>query len=137
MTTRNTHNPNTMNTTNATLVYSEKELERALERKDRRIVLEGAKAMGILAKLEEADAKKRTTRNVGIFATIALLAAAPFTCGGSLLGLGLTAGAMALSEGVILAIITAVVTISVEAIRNLKEYKIKKLAYDKVEFTRE
>ena len=119
-----------------TYTTTEKELELALERKDSRIVLQGTAAMGILSKIEEADAKKRATRNVGLFMTIALLAAAPFTCGGSLFGLGATAGAVAISDTVIVAIIGAVVTLSVEAMRNLKDYKIQKLAYDKVEFTR-
>lgn len=125
-----------MKTNITTTVYNETELERALERRCGRIVLEGTKAAAIVAKLEAADAKKRNARNTGIFLTILLAAAAPMTGGASLLGLGATAGAIALSEGVIIALIGAVVTLSVEAMRNLKDYKIQKLAYDKVEFTR-
>lgn len=119
-----------------TIVNTEKELECALERRDQRIMLKGPKAIDILRKIEKAEAKKRTGRNVGFGLALLFLAAAPFTGGASLLGLGATAGAFALSDAVIIAIITAVVSISVEAIRSLKEYKIRKLDFDRVEFIR-
>lgn len=123
-------------TRNFTAVSTEKELECALERRDSKIVLQGPKAAYIVAKLEAEDAKKRNIRNVGIIAAIALIAAAPLTGGTSLLGLGATATAWALSDSVIIALITGAVTITVEAARALKEYKIARLAHDKIEFTR-
>lgn len=125
-----------MTTIYTTTAHTEKELEAALERRDSRIVYEGSNALEIISKLEAADARKKKARNTGIFMSILCLAAAPFTCGGSVLALGATAGAIAISDTVIVAIIGAIVTLSVEAMRNLKEYKIKKLAYNRVEFTR-
>lgn len=118
-----------------TTVYTERELERALERRENKIVFEGPQAATIVSKLEAADAKKRGFCKVGLLMSLALVAAAPFTGGTSLLGLG-AAGVLAISDSVIIAIITAVVTLSVEAMRAIKEYKINKLAYNKVEFTK-
>lgn len=115
---------------------NDKEFERALEAKESKIILEGPKASEIVRRIEEAERKKRHTRNTALGIGILCLIAAPFTGGGSLLGLGATAGAIALSEGVILAIIGAVVSISVAAINAIKEYEIHKLDHDRIELTR-
>lgn len=115
---------------------TDKELERALEAKENRILFEGPKALAIIEKMEEANRKKRRARNTAVGVGILCLLAAPFTGGGSLFGLGATAGAAALSEGVILAIISAVVTVSVAAINAIKEYEIHKLDYDRIELIR-
>ena len=52
--------------------------------------------------------------------------AAPFTGGTSLIGIGATAGAVVLTEAIIIAIITGIVSISNNAINAIKEYKIEK-----------
>lgn len=108
------------------LVRTEKEFERALKNKESQIIYEGPEAQEILQKFQEAEEKRLRTRNWGLGIGILCLLAAPFTAGGSLLGLSATVGAVALSDTVILAIISAVVTISVEAMRNLKDYLIEK-----------
>ncbi|MDE6753032.1 MAG: hypothetical protein K2J82_00295 [Muribaculaceae bacterium] len=118
------------------IVRTDKELERALEAKEKNFILEGPQAAQIVKKFQEAERKKRSARGWGIGVGILCLVAAPFTGGGSLLGLGATAGAVALSEGVILAIIGAVVSISVAAINAVKEYKIKKLEQDRILFSK-
>lgn len=115
---------------------TDKELEKALEAKEQRIIFEGPQASAIISKMEEAESKRRNAKiTTGIIGALCLLAV-PFTGGGSLLGLTATAGAMVLSEGVILAIIGAVVTISVAAINAIKDYEIKKLDYNRIELTR-
>lgn len=118
------------------IVRTDKELERALEAKEPKIILEGPKAAEIVRKLEEAQNKKRNARNTAIGIGALCLLAAPFTGGTSLLGLTASVGAAALSEGVILAIIGAIVSISVAAINAIKEYKIKKLDNNRIELTR-
>ncbi|MBD5219823.1 MAG: hypothetical protein HDS72_06260 [Bacteroidales bacterium] len=118
------------------ICHTEKELERALEAKEDKIILEGPKASEIVSRIEAAQRKKRNTRKAAFGIGLLCIAAAPFTGGGSLLGLGAAAGATALSEGVFLAIIGAVVSISVAAINAVKEYKIRKLEVNRIEFTR-
>lgn len=118
------------------IVRTDKELEKALLAKEEKIILEGPKASEIIKKLEDAQRKRRRARNGGFLAGALCLIAAPFTAGTSLLGLGATAGALALSEGVIIAIIGAVVSISVAAINAIKEYQIRKLEYNRIELTR-
>lgn len=115
---------------------NEKELEKALENKEHRIILEGPKAAEIVNELEKARLKGRLARNTGWGIGLLCLLAAPFTAGGSLLGLGATAGVIALSDTVIAAIIAAIVSISVAAINAIKEYKIRKLEADRIELIR-
>lgn len=107
------------------IVRTEKEFEKALENKEPKIIYEGPEAEKIVAKIQAAQKKRSRTKKWGIGLGILCIAAAPFTGGGSLLGLGATAGAIALSEGVIIAIIGAVVSISVAAINAIKEYKLE------------
>ncbi len=119
-----------------TTVYNEKELELALMRKENRIVLEGPKASAIVRKFEEEEEKKRNRRNVGVGLALLFLVAAPFTGGASLFGFGATAAAVAISDTVLAAIISALAIVSAEAIRALRDYKIHKLDYNRVEFVR-
>lgn len=116
-------------------VSNRQEFERALKDRVRKIIYEGPDAVRILNQIAKEEKKKASSRrNAGLAIGLGVLAliAAPFTGGTSLLGLGATgavaatAGAVALSEGVTLAIIAAVTTISVEAIQALKGYKIEK-----------
>lgn len=116
-------------------IYTETELERALKNKEYQFILKGANAEKILDKLLEAERKKKNARNASIGVGLLCLLAAPFTAGTSLLGLGATAGAIALSDTVIIAIISGIVTISVEAIRALRDYNIRKLDRESIEFT--
>lgn len=113
-------------------VSNEKELQNALLSNYEQIILEGPKATTIIDKIEEAQRKSSDAKAVGIFAGIVALVAAPFTGGISLGGLCLTGASLALSEAVIIAIITGIVTLSTEAIDKLTEYKIAKLNSDKV-----
>lgn len=107
-------------------VKTKGELERALKKREKKIVYEGPDAEKILAEIEKAEKKKASSRRWAWGLGALAVLAAPFTGGTSLLGLGATAGAIALSEAVIIAIITGIVAISVEAIKALKEYKIEK-----------
>lgn len=116
--------------------HTDKEFERALKARENKIILEGPKASEIVKRIEAAQRKKRNTRNTALGIGILCVLAAPFTGGGSLLGLGATAGAVALSESVIIAIIGAVVSISVAAINAIKEYKIRELDANRIELTR-
>lgn len=116
-------------------VYTEQGLEKALKRNEQQFVLKGQNAEKILEKLEKAEREKTNMRNASIGFGLLCLIAAPFTAGTSLIGVSAAVGSVALSEAVILAIISAVVTISVEAIRALKEYNIKKLDKESIEFT--
>ncbi len=119
-----------------TTVYNEKELELALLRKENRIVLEGPKASAIVRKFEEEEEKRRNRRNVGFGLALLFLVAAPFTGGASLFGFGATATAVAISDTVLAAIISAIALVSAEAIRALRDYEIHKLDYNRVEFVR-
>ena len=105
---------------------TQKEFEKALENRVRKIVYEGPDAEKILAGIKNAEAKKASARRWGLGIGVLALLAAPFTGGTSLLGLGATFGAVALSDTVIVAIITAIVSISVAAINAIKEYNIEK-----------
>ena len=127
-----------MNSTNQGIltVRSEEEFERALRAKCPYFVFEGPKAREISRKIREAEDKRDGVRAVSILAGLACLFAAPFTAGSSLLGLGLTTGAVALSEPVILAIIAGVVAIATESIRALRDYKVRELDKERLEFTR-
>ena len=98
-------------------------------------MLKGPNAEKILNKIQEAERKKKNVRNASIGIGVLCLLAAPFTAGTSLIGFGATAGAIALSDTVIVAIITGIVTISVEAIRALRDYQIRKLDRESIEFT--
>lgn len=122
---------------NKTMVIckTEKEFEKALENREKKIVFEGPKAEEIVRKFQEAESRKKATRNTALGIGALCLLAAPFTGGASLLGLGATAGAIALSEGVIIAIIGAVVSISVAAINAIKDYKIAKIDNEKIILT--
>lgn len=117
-------------------VRTEEEFERALRAKCPYFVFEGPKAGEISRKIRETEDKRDGVRTVSILAGIACLIAAPFTAGSSLLGLGLTTGAVALSEPVILAIIAGVVAIATESIRALRDYKVRELDKERLEFTR-
>lgn len=127
-----------MNSTNKGIltVRTEEEFERALRAKCPYFVFEGPKAREISRKIRETEDKRDGVRTVSILAGIACLFAAPFTAGSSLLGLGLTTGAVALSEPVILAIIAGVVAIATESIRALRDYKVRELDKERLEFTR-
>lgn len=127
-----------MNSTNkGTLtVRTEEEFERALRAKCPHFVFEGPKAREISRKIREAEEKQDAVCAVGVLAGIACLFAAPFTLGTSLLGLTVTTGAVALSEPVILAIIAGVVAIAKEIIKSIKDYKVKELDNERLEFTR-
>ena len=116
------------------IVRTEKELEKALESKEKSFLMEGPKANQIVKKFEEAVAKKRRTKRTATAIGILSILAIPFTGGASLLGLGATAGAVALSETVIIAIISAVVSISVAAINAVRDYKLKKLDNERILF---
>ena len=116
------------------IVRTEKELEKALESKEKSFLMEGPKANQIVKKFEEAVAKKRRTKRTATAIGILSILAIPFTGGASLLGLGATAGAVALSETVIIAIISAVVSISVAAINGVRDYKLKKLDNERILF---
>ena len=118
------------------IVKTEKELERALEAKAAHIIFEGPKAHEIAKKFEEAEAKRRRTKNTMIGIGILSILAIPFIAGTSLFGLSATVGAVALSDTVIMTIISGVVTISVAAIKAIKEYRIKKLEGNRIEFVR-
>lgn len=112
------------------------ELEQALERRENHILFEGPKAQELVSRLEEEEEKASAARGIGVGLGILCLIAAPFTCGGSLLGLGASVGAIALSETVIIAIIAAIVQISKSAIEAIRDYQIKKLDNYRVEFIR-
>lgn len=116
-------------------IYTEKEFEKALKNRESQFVLKGPDAEKIVTKLIEAEQKKNNARNLSIGVGILCLLAAPFTAGTSLLGLGASVGAVVLSDAVICAIIAAVVEISKEAIRALRDYKLKKLDKESIEFT--
>lgn len=116
--------------------HTDTEFERALKARADKIILEGPKASEIVKGIEAAQRKKRNTRNTALGIGLLCVLAAPFTGGGSLLGLGATAGAVALSEPVILGIISAVVAISKTTINAIKDYKIRKLDVNRIEFTR-
>ena len=136
-TTMNT-NTSAMTTTNnnVLVVRTEKELEKALISKCPHFIFEGPKAAAIYAKLQEVEQKKRAVRNTGIGIGILCLLAVPFTGGTSLLGMGAVAGGMALSTEVILAIISGLVAITTVAIQAIRDYQIKKLERDRLEFIR-
>lgn len=108
------------------IVQNQKEFEKALERREKQIVYEGPDAEKILAEIKKAEDKKASARKWGWGIAALALMAAPFTGGTSLLGLTATAATVALSEGAIIAIITGIAAISVEAIRALKEYEVAK-----------
>lgn len=118
------------------IVRTDQELDKALRAREKKFIFEGPKASEIIRKIEEAERKKKRTRTAGIGIGVLCLLAAPLTLGGSLFGLSATVGAVALTEAIIITIITGVVTISVEAIKAYKEYRIEKLGYDRIEFTR-
>ena len=130
-------NTSVMTTRNNVLVVrTEKELERALISKCPHFIFEGPKAAAIYAKLQEVEQKKRAVRNTGIGIGILCILAAPLTGGTSLLGMGAVAGGMALSTEVILAIISGLVAITTVAIQAIRDYQIKKLERDRLEFIR-
>lgn len=119
-----------------TIVSTAKELQEALLANVEEIILVGPNAASIVAGIEEAESKRSTAQGIGLFAGIVAIAAAPFTGGLSLGGLCLSGATVALSETVILAIIAGIVTISTEAMRQIRKYKVAKLSYNKVSFTR-
>ena len=92
----------------------------------RKIVYEGPDAEKILAEIKKAEKKKVSARRWAFGLGALAVLAAPFTGGTSLLGLGAIAGAIALSDAVIIAIIGAITEISIEAIKRLKEYLVGK-----------
>lgn len=106
-------------------VSTPKELERALVNKERKIIYEGSDAARIAEQLAKEQEKRRSRKNRGLLLGSLCLLAIPFTGGLSSLGAAATLGVVALSDTVIAAIITGVVTISVAAINALKEYKIE------------
>lgn len=110
----------------ATFVKTKEELERALKNRTKKIVYEGPDAEKVLTEIKKAESKKATARGWAFGLGALAVLAAPFTGGASLLGLGATAGAIALSDAVIIAIIGAIVKISTEAIKALKEYMVEK-----------
>lgn len=110
----------------AKLVKTKEELERALKNREKKIVYEGPDAEKVLAEIKKAENKKASARRWAFGLGALAVLAAPFTGGTSLLGLGATAGAIALSDAVIIAIIGAIVKISTEAIKALKEYMVEK-----------
>ena len=114
---------------------TENELERALQAKEAKIIFEGSKASEIVQMIEKAQRKKRNARRIGLGAGILCLIAAPFTAGTSLLGLGATAGAIAISDSVIIAIIGAVTSISSVVLNRIYDYKIAKLDNNRIQFT--
>ena len=101
------------------ICYNDKELERALEAKESKIILEGPQASEIVRRIEEAQSKRRNTHNTALGIGLLCLIAAPFTGGGSLLGL-----------------IGTVVVMSTETIKAIKEYEMYKLDHDRIEFRR-
>lgn len=109
-----------------TIVRTKDELERALKNRDKKIVYEGPDAEKVLAEIKKAEKKKASARKWAFGLGALAVLAAPFTGGTSLLGLGATAGAIALSDAVIIAIIGAITEISIEAIKRLKEYLVEK-----------
>ena len=109
-----------------TIVKTKEELERALKNREKRIVYEGANAENVLAEIKKAENKKASARRWAFGIGALAVLAAPFTGGTSLLGLGPSAVAIALSDRVIIAIIAAVAEISTEAIKALKEYLVEK-----------
>lgn len=109
-----------------TIVRTKDELERALKNRDKKIVYEGPDAEKVLAEIKKAEKKKASARRWAFGLGALAVLAAPFTGGTSLLGLGATAGAIALSDAVIIAIIGAITEISIEAIKRLKEYLVEK-----------
>ena len=109
-----------------TVVRTKEELERALKNRTKKIVYEGPDAEKVLAEIKKAEKKKASARGWAFGIGALALLAAPFTGGTSLLGLGATAGAIALSDAVIIAIIGAIAKISIEAIKALKEYLVEK-----------
>lgn len=115
-------------------VSNEKELQEALLSNYNEIVLESPNAISIINKIEKAERKRskaKKAKKAGILVVLAAVVAVPFSSGTSL-GLGLIGASFTLSEAVILAIISGIVSISKEAIDKLAEYKIAKLDYDKV-----
>lgn len=108
------------------IVNTQKELEKALENRVNKIIYEGPDADKILAEIKKAEEKKASAKKWGWGIGVLCILAAPLTGGTSLLGLGATAGAIALSEPIVLAIITAVVSISIAAINAIKEYNIER-----------
>lgn len=113
-----------------TIVRTRDELERALKNRDKKIVYEGPDAEKVLAEIKKAEKKKASARRWAFGLGALAVLAAPFTGGTSLFGLGATAGAIALSDAVIIAIIGAIIgaitEISIEAIKRLKEYLVEK-----------
>lgn len=118
------------------IVTNAKELENALESKKGKIIFEGPEAEKIATELEKAQKKKKATKGWAIGIGALCLLAAPFTGGTSLLGIGATAGAVVLTEAIIIAIITGIVSISNNAINAIKEYNIRKLEADRIELIR-
>ena len=127
-----------MNTTNNGIVTvrTEQGFEMMLRTKCPHFIFEGPKAREIFRKLREAEEKQDAACAVGVLAGIACLFAAPFTLGTSLLGLTVTTGVVALSEPVIIAIIAGVVAIAKEIIKSIKDYKVKELDNERLEFIR-
>lgn len=118
------------------IVSTEKALERALEAKEKTIILEGPQASEIVRKITDVQKKKRRIRKTGIGIGLICIIGAPITGGMSLLGLGATVGAIAISDTVIVAIISAIVSISTVTINRMYDYKIKKLDNNRIEFSR-
>lgn len=110
----------------AVVCTTQKEFEKALENRAKKIVYEGPDADKILAEIKKAESKRTSARGWALGFSVLALLAVPFMGGTSLFGLGATAGVVALSDTVIVAIITAIVSISVAAINAIKEYNIEK-----------
>lgn len=140
-TTMNT-NASAMATTgnNTIVVRTEKEFETVLKNRCPHFIFEGPKAMEISRRLQEAEDKKDAVRGVGLGMGLLCLLAAPFTGGTSLLGMGAVAGGsvgtIVITEAIIIAAITAFASITKDAINAIKEYHIKRLESERLEFIR-
>lgn len=143
-------NQTTMGTKTAVpTIRTEKQFETALKEKWPHFIFEGPKAKDIAKRIQRAEGRKKGIRGVGIGLGLLCLAAAPFTAGTSLVGTGAALGMgavcattigttalVALSDEVLITIITGVVTIATATIAAIKEYQMKKLDRDRLEFVR-
>ena len=139
-TTMNTNTSAMTTRNNVLVVRTEKEFETVLKNRCPHFIFEGPKAMEISRRLQEAEDKKAAVRRVGLGVGLLCLLAAPFTGGTSLLGMGAVAGGsvgtIVITEAIIIAAITAIASITKEAINAIKEYQIKRLERDRLEFIR-
>lgn len=146
-----TKNPASMKTKTAVpTIRTEKQLEKALKEKWPHFIFEGPKAIEIAKRIQQAEGRKKKIRGAGLGLGLLCLVAVPFTAGtsligtGTVLGMGATVGAtaigtatfVALSDEVLIAIITGVVTIATATIAAIKDYRMKKLDHERLEFIR-